>query len=768
MTIFYAHTGLQGDQSDWQPLYKHLKRVGRGTARRAAKFGFREAGLLAGLAHDLGKYTIAFARRLNGSSERVDHSTAGAQMVVRLASEQDRFLAEIVAYVIAGHHAGLPDKNASSGSLEGRLKANDLPTLDPVWQREVVLGSPGTGPTGFDWRADRAGFQAAFLGRMIFSCLIDADRRCTEAFGNRVEGRRTAQRVWPALPRILDRLIAAVEAEIAAKQAKSTDLNRRRADILSHVRAKAGASRGLFTLTVPTGGGKTLASIAFALDHAKRHGRHFDRIIYAIPFTSIIDQTAGIFRGLFGDDVVLEHHSAVGFASAAKEEEFGEKGREAKMRMAMEDWAAPLVVTTNVQLFESLFSHRPTTCRKLHNVANSIIVLDEAQAIPLPLLRPCLAALDELQRNYGCTIVLCTATQPAVAEPRFAGGLKLTPERELAFDPEGLHDDLKRVTVRWRPGKTTDADLVAALRDTPQAFVIVNSRKHALALARRATEAGLDGVVHLTTRHYAAHRRRILADVRERLDPKDPRPCLLIATSLIEAGVDLDFPGGWRALSGLQSIVQAAGRVNRENRNPIEDSILTVFDPAEDPPMREIADFIGDLGRIRDKHADITAPRAIEAYFQEVYWRKDRNAALDMIRVPGSGGTVRKSVLDQFRMDPSGTDFSYRTVGEAFRLIESGMVPVIVPAEDAARRALDRLKSQKVTPGSVARDLQPFIVLVPPRARMLLVAAGHVAFVDLVRFGDQFAVLAADSLYREKEGLIWDDDKYLSLEDTIF
>jgi CRISPR-associated endonuclease/helicase Cas3 len=393
---------------------------------------------------------------------------------------------------------------------------------------------------------------------MLFSCLVDADFRDTEAFYAAAEG-RLVDRDWPALPMIIERLLADFEAHIAHKRsiAPETRVNRLRNEVLAHVRTRAAEPTGLFSLTVPTGGGKTLASLAFALYHARRHG--LDRIVYAIPFTSVIDQTAAIFRDVLGKDIILEHHSAI------DEERISCREGADKSRLAMEDWAAPIVVTTNVQFFESLFANRPSRCRKLHNLARSVIVLDEAQTIPLAVLRPCVAVLDELGRNYGTSIVLCTATQPAVSVPDFLGGIELGPDRELAPEPIRLHAALKRVEVR-HGGEMMDDDLIVALGAVHQGLMIVNSRAHALALYYKATAAGVDGVVHLTTRQYAAHRREILADIRARLN--DGRACRLIATSLVEAGVDLDFPKVWRAEAGLDQIAQAAGRCNREGRRP--------------------------------------------------------------------------------------------------------------------------------------------------------------------------------------------------------
>jgi CRISPR-associated endonuclease/helicase Cas3 len=405
--MFFAHSGNSDDRSGWQTLQSHLVAVGALAAGRGAKFGALKAAALAGLLHDLGKYSVAFQRRLGGSRGPVDHSTAGAQQVIHLATGGiDRGMAELIAYVIAGHHAGLPDREGAAGSLTERL-AKTIEPLDQTWRDEIRADAVGLFPPSFRRHPDRAllPFQLGFLGRMLFSCLVDADFRDTEAFYARTQ-RRGVDREWPALSDIIEGLIAAFDAYMAEKRqtATRTAMNCLRTEILAHVRSRAREAPGVFTLTVPTGGGKTLASLAFALDHSKHYG--LERIITAIPFTSVIDQTAAIFREVLGNDVVLEHHSAI------DEEHFRAREGADKLRLAMEDWAAPIVVTTNVQLFESLFANRPSRCRKLHSLARSVIVLDEAQTIPLPVLRPCVAALDELARNYGTSIILCTATHP--------------------------------------------------------------------------------------------------------------------------------------------------------------------------------------------------------------------------------------------------------------------------------------------------------------------------------------------------------------------
>ncbi|WP_430511827.1 CRISPR-associated endonuclease Cas3'' [Pannonibacter phragmitetus] len=564
MERFFAHSVEGAPLEAWQGLKEHLGEVSSLAASFAGPFGAAAMARLAGLLHDLGKYNPAFQRYIAGKSSSVDHATAGAAILMQRAAAAVPWLKvvlELLAHAIAGHHGGMPDRlllpDATGRSLAQRLEAFDEATLDTGWEEELgqELEAILTGVAGplfppvfrVDGRTrgrspDTArAFQLAFLGRMVFSCLVDADFKDTEAFYSRI-AQETPDREWPDLRSELERLRAGFDAYMTAKAqaAKAGPLNSLRGRILSHVRARAGDAPGLFSLNVPTGGGKTLASLGFALDHAAVHGHR--RIIYACPFTSIIDQTAQIFQEVLGSGMVLEHHSAI------EEDKIEERGQRDKLKLAMEDWAAPVIVTTNVQLFESLFANRPGRCRKLHNIAGSVIILDEAQTLPLHLLKPAVMALDELARNYGCTILLCTATQPALDRRDYADdpllGLALE-GRELAPDPAGLARQLRRATIR-HGGALADDDLVRALADTPQALVIVNSRKHALDLYRAAQAEGLEGLVHLTTRQCAAHRKLILDDVRQRL--KGGSPCRVIATSLIEAGVDVDFPasGGRR------------------------------------------------------------------------------------------------------------------------------------------------------------------------------------------------------------------------------
>lgn len=760
---FYAHSTERADKADWELLTDHLGGVADAAEAMGDPIGIGAAARLAGLLHDLGKYQRTFQRRLEGADVSVDHSIAGAAAVLEAAAAAETQFAQLVAQAIAGHHAGLPDRTgAEAATLATRLEGWDADRLDPQWRDEMQFDPGGLDP-GFAWTADRVGAQLALLGRMMLSCLVDADRRETERF-YAGRGGPPPPPEWAALADVLPDAHAAFDARIEAFGPPTEPLAKLRGEVLAHVRERAVLPPGLFTLHVPTGGGKTLAALGFALDHALCHGHR--RIITAIPFTSIIDQTAAVYRDLLGDHLVLEHHS--GFDDhrrSPREADMRRNGRD-KLRLAMEDWAAPFVVTTHVQLFESLHAARTTPCRKLHRIANSIIILDEAQILPKHLLTPTVATIDALARQWGCTVVLCTATQPAFDARRCRAGHPLALElegRELAPDPERLARELTRTRL-VDGGTMDDRALIDALRDHPRALVIVNSRAHALELYRAAKDAGLDGLVHLTTRQCGADRKRIIADVRKRL--KAGVPCRVIATSLVEAGVDLDFPRVWRAEAGLDQLVQAAGRCNRENEAPVEESIVTVFRAPEHDPPREIAPHVEAMRHVLSTYDEPFSPDAMDRYFEEVYWQAGEDH-LDGKRSPSDPTFTSLAFLD--RDDPDvPLKVQYRTIAERYRMIESGMVPVIVPADDRAREWIGKIGVENVPSGTIARRLQPYTVEVPPRARDRLLTAGHVRFHAEALRADQFAVLETSERYTRETGLVWENPEYLSVEATMF
>ena len=759
----FAHTGRDPQKSDWQPLSDHLQNVARLARTLAQPAGVEEAAYLAGLLHDLGKYAPAFQDYLDGKWPSVDHSTAGAAYLAgKLPGQSERlkvdvFVAHLISACIAGHHAGLPDFNSSENSSLSQRLERRLEPLSEDWQTELAITAGDLVPTRFkaSWpEKDKLAFALSVMGRMIFSSLVDADFKDTEAFYATLEP-KAIERDWPSLQSLLPELISRFETYMSGFSGVDSELNQLRCNILSHVRANANARQGLFTLTVPTGGGKTLTSLAFALDHAHIHGHR--RIIYAIPFTSVIEQTARIFRDVLGEDVVLEHHSAiediVGDRLETGSRSEAERQR-TKLRQAREDWAAPLVVTTNVQLFESLFASRTSRARKLHNIAGSVLILDEAQTLPRGLLLPAMRMLEELAERYGCTIVLCTATQPALNKELLEGGLPLR-GRELAPDPQGLAKRLKRSRL-VSVGNRSNDDLVSALANEPQSLIIVNSRKHALDLYRKAAETGTLGLVHLTTRMCAAHRATVLSDIRLRL--KDQQDCRVIATSLVEAGVDFDFPSVWRAEAGLDSLVQAAGRCNREGKRSLDESIVKVFAAPDYPPPREIKSLIGDMSRMMAAHAeDLSSLDAIRDYFREVYWRLDAK------------GLDAKNILGCFPpLTRNGPDFSYRTAAERFRMIESGLAPVIIPYDKRADEAIRQLGVEAIRSGTLARILQRYVVQAPPKARAKLVANGKAVFATPELRGDQFCVLQDMGLYKRDTGLLWEDADYLSIEESLW
>jgi len=759
--IYFARSVDGHPKDGWQRLRDHLIGASELAQSYGGPFGLGRMAEQTALLHDLGKYTQAFQFRLEGSDVRVDHSTAGAWFAWSDQTQETLGMRQLIAYAIAGHHAGLPDRTGEAGagaSLEDRIARFDPASLAAVWRSEISPNLEGIAPDMIpNSEPATRQFQLAFLGRMLFSCLVAADRKDAEAFFVRI-GAQIADRNWPGLQGIVGNAIKSFDQKISSFQA-NTPVNALRASILEHTRSQAKRDPGLYTFTVPTGGGKTLASLGFALDHARSHDLR--RVIYVAPFTAIIDQTAAIYREVLGTDSVLEHHSAVEDESdpsgVASENE-----NVRRLRNAAQDWAAPVIVTTNVQLFESLFAAKPSKCQKLHNLARSVIILDEAQTLPRHLLAPCMRAIDELTRNFGCTVILCTATQPALdvrnfpqpeSEKEAQLGLELE-GRELAPDPQGLAKALRRVTLRF-DGARANAELLAELAGHPQSLIIVNSRKHALALYREAETARLKGLVHLSTRQCGLDRKVILAAVRK--DLHEGAACRVIATSLVEAGVDLDFPRVWRAAAGLDQIAQAAGRCNREGKRAAEDSIVSVFEAPDFPPPPEIRNLTGDLSRIFKDHDDLLSPAAMEDYFGEVYWRV------------GPQGLDREGILGLLsKVDRTGVHFAYRTAAEKFRMIESGMVPVVIPRDVRSHEAIRLLGVEAISSGRLARELQPYIVQVPPRARARLIANGRARFEHPILRGDQFCVLTDPDLYTPETGLLWEDADYLSTESLMW
>ena len=754
---YYAHSAGNLPYEHWQTMESHARNVGGMAAGFAAYFGAQEIARATGLLHDVGKYSPLFDKRLHGDPKRVDHSTAGAKIAVERWGVR---LGKMMAFCIAGHHAGLANGAGEGGgrsTLQQRLDwqfGADIPKLDEVWRQEIDLPETLPAPSVKPDAGDYPHFTCAFFIRMLYSCLVDADFLDTEAFYAKLEQRETVRGGHPDLetlrPVFFDfinafRRCATQAPKETEEQQRNAALNRLRGEILDYAVAQAQQDTGLFSLTVPTGGGKTFTSMAFALEHAKAHGLR--RVIYVIPFTSIIEQNAAEFRKAFGElgeQAVLEHHSTFDDGKLQNE------ATKDKLRLASENWDAPIVVTTAVQFFESLFADRSSRCRKLHNIAGSVIILDEAQMLPLNLLLPIMQAIKELAQNYHCSVVMCTATQPAVqAKNGFYRGFENV--REIAPKPTALFDKLRRTTVQ-HIGTQTDADLLAKLAEHPQMLVIVNNRRHARSLYDQAKH--LDGTFHLTTLMCAKHRSQKLDEIRGRL--KNGEPCRVIATSLIEAGVDVDFPLVMRAEAGLDSVAQAAGRCNREGKRPSENSFVWIFAPEEQwkaPPelaaqaavMRLTADSFSD---------DLLSTQAVAAYFAELYQLK--GSELD-----------NKKILKMHNDTGQSLDFPFQTIADKFRMIESHMQPLIIPFDVDAENLINSLHHTDHI-GGLLRKLQLYTVQIPEKALAALYKAGRIEPINEKNLGKQFYTLIGLDLYDEVAGLSWEDTEFLKGESLVF
>jgi len=647
---YYAHTacdptGQLLPESEWQTLEDHLRETARLAASFASAFGTEPWGRAAGLLHDIGKATPEFQQRLHGLMQHVDHKSAGAKAALELYGEK---VGKLLAYCVRGHHGGLPDftdlkndlsEKASNGSSHIEP---ELPELGALQLRKPALAAQ-----------EERGAYLQLLIRMIFSCLVDADYLDTERVMSPEQSRirihaASVQALWASYQKKLDELLG---YEI------TNPVYAARREVL-HACLRAGReSSGFFTLTVPTGGGKTLSSLAFAMEQLRRGKR---RVIYAVPFTTVTEQTADVFRGIFGNELVLEHQSNMDLSGKTDDEIDS-------IRLFSQNWDAPLVVTTTAQLFDSLFSNKPSRCRKLHRLAGSVLIIDEAQTLPDRLLRPILAVLKSLVADFEATAVFCTATQPGLKETWMQS---LAP-REIVPQPERLFEVLRRVKISHLGALSNDA-LTEHVLARPQALVIVNTRAHACALYQRWKPLRDEGsLFHLSALMCPQHRTEILAAIKGRL--AIDLPCLVVSTSLIEAGVDIDLPCVYRAEAGLESIAQSAGRCNREGRLPAGD--FRIFAPEDARTPRYLQENT-DFGRkvLSRFPGDPFCPQAIAAYFDMRYHDEARLDALKLL--PEWGQALRRM------------DFRFEATGKAFQFIDSDAETVLIPYDGRARALL--------------------------------------------------------------------------------
>lgn len=728
--IYYAHTAedavgtrLPESSGKWQKLADHLSQVADLAAKFAAPMGPEASAeaRLAGLLHDLGKYRAEFQSYIRGErfgSVETQHAIFGAAW----AAVEDRQL-PFTALAIAGHHAGLHNQCDIEGMFakRGLRIPETVPSLIALLVSELspLPPPPSLPPWVLTAPAAAQAHSAEFYARLIFSCIVDADRLDTAH--------------WPDSPPAdtpldADTLLAAVLAERKRKASSNPDspLAALRNRIFDTALERAALPAGFFSLTVPTGGGKTLASMAFALAHARAHVQR--RIIVVIPYLSIIEQNAAEYRRIFGDHVVLENHSGVAPSDDTDEEE------KSRLELVCENWDAPVIVTTSVQFLESLFAASPTRCRKLHRIPRSVVIFDEVQTLPAHLLAPTFNVLRELAAHYGTSFVFSSATQPAFRRcAALPDGFLPSELREIAPDPDELFRALRRVTYRLpAPGETFDwPTLAARLAATPQVLCVVNLTRHARELWEQLTQhlrdlhgtdlADDDAPIHLSSAMCAQHRLALIARIKERL--RLGQPCRVVSTQMVEAGVDVDFPEVWRALGPLDSIVQVAGRCNREGRRAT--GTVHVFKPADHKLPRGVYSSasdqaaltlaaLGDPSTAAERLA--TSSDIFSGYFQSLYQVVNTDHAK-----PGEATIqVDRSYL------------RYREVARKARVIEDSGKPVIISGDLRgglwAEPLIAELRNRVLAPGQRRferddlRRLQRYMVNVRHHKFQLLLA----------------------------------------------
>jgi CRISPR-associated endonuclease/helicase Cas3 len=722
-----------------------------------------ESGYLAGLWHDLGKFAPEFQLKLKGERILIEHAGAGAVLAKHLAGPSW----ETLAFVIAGHHAGLANRTTREEIADKNTALVDRVTraepaleicrkaagesgeagIDGIFSLSKPPGLPGhimsAGPESFaSWSR---------FTRLLFGALVDADSICTEKFCSPDDTKTQLrhQTIYHDIATLRQRLDARLDDLM--QKAADTEVNRQRAKILAWCRNAAEESPGFLTLNVPTGGGKTLAAMSFALRHVvAHHAIGMRRVIVAVPYTSIIEQNSAVYASALGPDNLIEHHSNLDDFDEGNEVDEATIRR----RLSCENWDAPVIVTTNVQLFESLFAHKRRRARKLHNIAGSVIILDEAQSVPVGFMGLIVPMLRDLVDHYGCTVVISTATQPAWEQKRGKPAFGIPEDRMRPIIPPDAKlskvEAFDRVQIEW-PGSTeplANDDLARQLAAEPCVMAIVHRKKDAQWLARRLKELRPEErIFHLSTNMCPAHRRKALEEIRAALTEHREAgiPCRIVSTQLVEAGVDLDLPVIYRAMAGLDSIVQAAGRCNREGKLGKKGRVV-VFHAETEPPdchLKRCAEITTEMLAELENQIDIQDPAMFEMFFRKLYFASNTDTKL----------LVRHE-----------RDLNFETLGREFRLIdETQQVPVVVLYDEEARNRLKTVRSialREDCEGAAARlalrALQPYTVQVWPKGLTTLRKGLEPLFPDSpTQTLDPF--LYPDS-YNETFGLVVDDE----------
>lgn len=718
MSIYYAHT--QNSKGVRHRLDEHLLTTARMTAEYSEKFyggALKSLAWLVGLLHDIGKTSPDFQSYLKAieagrPAQKTPHSPLSALFTYNVFSKYE--IKNDLALIAAGHHSGLEEIGTLTSRLTGRSIAHDLvQRMTDIWQKLLRMRTGGEIRVPFMNELQRELFI-----RMLFSALIDSDRLDTELHFYPEHAELRNKR--PTIIELAVRFHNDQEKLLEESKHKRSIVNEVRRNVYEACLNAAKKPRGWFRLTAPTGAGKTRSALAFALTHCLANGH--ERIIFALPYTSIIDQNAEEYRRILGKDSVLEHHSQVKIDDREDEEQMA-----LRMRLAEENWDMPLIVTTTVQLLESLFSDRPSLCRKIHRIANSVLIFDEAQTLPPDLLRPTLQVLKDLTENYGATVVLSTATQPAL-KGEFLPELENIDIQEIVPDYPQHFEMLKRVEYEMLKRPVSIPELAAEVSKHPQVMVVTNTRKNAL---RLVDELGGKDCLHLSTLLCSAHRRTVLQEIRRRLHER--KPVKLIATQVVEAGVDLDFPVVYRAIGPLDRIVQAAGRCNREGKLPQHGRVVIFELEDETVPGGSYKAGLEQAKLILAEHGTpniLNEPDIFEEYFSNLF------------KVLGGN-------LDQYGIQESRSKLDFPRVARDYRLIKEDTVPVVV-SYGQSQEALRRW--QKDTDRDSWRVLQTYVVNIYEREAIEYFRDGF-----LSKLGD--GLYFWEGAYDEIKGLsgVWRD-----------
>lgn len=680
-TEVYAHTPST-DGGAWHGLVTHLVSVAEKASAAGAKFGAADICAQLGLAHDLGKADPRFQAYLRTCAEgrpsgACPHSAPSAAAVFRHL--------RLLVLPILGHHAGMPDKADVK-----RLLQNADPQSTKCAEEFASTIYPNVKVEPLAWANND--LSAEMLIRMCFSCLVDADYLDTAAHFSRIE--EVLRGGYPEIAKYCEKL----ERHLAKFEGETGRVNQVRAEILADCREASPKPKGAFRLTVPTGGGKTLSGLSFALNHAVHH--KMDRVIVSIPYTSIIDQTAAVYGEVLGKENVLEHHSSVDL----DEDENGQTDRDLRRRLTIQNWDCPLVVTTTVQLFESLLHNKPSRCRKLHNIANSVLLLDEVQALPPKHLGAILDVLNELVEHYGCTVVFCTATQldySTVDDRLLATSTEIVPDYLRHFE------DLKRVAYQVEQETWSVERIVEALQHERQALAVFNTRKDALAIAKRCDPAHL---LHLSTLMCPDHRKRVLKNVRDLLN--ENQPIRLISTQVVEAGVDLDFPVVFRDLGPLDRIIQVAGRCNREGKlTGLGRCVVFQLEDGSSPkgPYQTAIEITRTL--LNEPGAELDSPEVLKSYSRDLF--------------PCTETGSLNSPNDRAEIQKLRRELAYQTVANTFKMIEQATTPLIVESYPFADLS-SLIAEWGFRPGGWFRRISQYAVNVYANDLSRLSQQGHV------------------------------------------